>query len=77
MEHTICLATADRRRSLTFYRDRLGLEALGPLANDGIPEPLQLRLGSSVSLILIPPPVVSAGSPARTAASPNADRSCG
>jgi uncharacterized glyoxalase superfamily protein PhnB len=54
MEHTISLATADRRRSLAFYRDGLGLEAFGPLADDGIPEPLQVRLGSSVSLMLIP-----------------------
>ena len=54
MEHTISLATADRRRSLAFYRDGLGLEAFGPLADDDIPEPLQLRLGSSVSLMLIP-----------------------
>jgi uncharacterized glyoxalase superfamily protein PhnB len=54
MEHTISLATTDRRRSLTFYRDGLGLEAFGPLADDGIPEPLQLRLGSHVSLMLIP-----------------------
>jgi catechol 2,3-dioxygenase-like lactoylglutathione lyase family enzyme len=54
MNHTISLATADRRRSLTFYRDGLGLDAFGPIADDGIPEPLQLRLGSSVSLMLIP-----------------------
>ena len=54
MEHTICLATADRPRALAFYRDGLGLEPFGPLADDGIPEPLQLRLGSSVSLMLIP-----------------------
>ena len=54
MDHTISLATADRSRSLAFYRDGLGLEAFGPLADDGVPEPLQLRLGSSVSLMLIP-----------------------
>ena len=54
MEHTISLATADRRRSLAFYRDGLGLAAFGPVADDGIPEPLQFRLGSSVSLMLIP-----------------------
>jgi uncharacterized protein len=54
MHHTISLATADRRRSLVFYRDGLGLEAFGPLAEDGVPEPLQLRLSSSVSLMLIP-----------------------
>src|SRR5215203_7454059 len=54
MDHTISLATADQRRSLIFYRDGLGLEAFGPLADDGVPEPLQLRLASSVSLMLIP-----------------------
>ena len=54
MDHTVSLATADRSRALIFYRDGLGLEAFGPLADDGIPEPLQLRLASSVSLMLIP-----------------------
>jgi uncharacterized glyoxalase superfamily protein PhnB len=54
MNHTISAAIADRGRSLAFYRDGLGLEAFGPLAADGIPEPLQLRLASSVSLMLIP-----------------------
>ena len=54
MDHTISLAIADRRRSLTFYRDGLGLEAFGPLADDGVPEPLQLRLAPNVSLMLIP-----------------------
>ena len=54
MDHTISLATDDRRRSFVFYRDGLGLEAFGPLADDGVPEPLQLRLASSVSLMLIP-----------------------
>ncbi len=32
----------------------LGLEAFGPVADDGVPEPLQFRLASSVSLMLIP-----------------------
>ncbi len=54
MDHTISLATADRRRSLAFYRNGLGLEAFGPPADDGVPEPLQLRLGPSVTLMLIP-----------------------
>jgi len=54
MDHTISLATADRSRSLAFYREGLGLEAFGPLADDGVPEPLQLRLGPDVSLMLIP-----------------------
>ena len=54
MDHTISLATTDRSRSLAFYRDGLGLEAFGPLADDGVPEPLQLRLGPNVSLMFIP-----------------------
>jgi uncharacterized protein len=54
VDYTISLATSDRRRSLAFYRDGLGLEAFGPLADDGVPEPLQLRLASNVSLMLIP-----------------------
>jgi predicted lactoylglutathione lyase len=54
MDHTISLATADRGRSLVFYRDGLGLVPFGPLADDGVPEPLQLRLASHVSLMLIP-----------------------
>ena len=54
MEYTICLATSDRGRAHAFYRDGLGLEAFGPLAEDGLPEPLQLRLASNVSLMLIP-----------------------
>ena len=54
MNYTIGLATADRTRALAFYRDGLGLEAFGLLADDGVPEPLQLRLGTSVSLMLIP-----------------------
>lgn len=54
MDHTISMATADRSRSLAFYRDGLGLEAFGPLADDGAPEPLQFRLSPGVSLMLIP-----------------------
>jgi uncharacterized glyoxalase superfamily protein PhnB len=54
MDYTISLATTDRRRSLAFYSDGLGFEAFGPLADDGVPEPLQFRFGSSVSLMLIP-----------------------
>ena len=54
MDYTMSLATADRHRSLSFYCDGLGLEAFGPLADDGVPEPLQLRLAPSVSLMLIP-----------------------
>jgi catechol 2,3-dioxygenase-like lactoylglutathione lyase family enzyme len=34
MDHTICLATADRSRSLAFYRDGLGLEAFAAQVAD-------------------------------------------
>ena len=54
MNYTISLATADRNRALASYRDGLGVEAFGPLADDGVPEPLQLRLAPSTSLMLIP-----------------------
>ena len=54
MDYTISLATADRRRSFAFYRDGLGLEGFGPVAEDSVPEPLQLRLAPNVSLMLIP-----------------------
>lgn len=50
----ISLPIEDRRRSLAFYTDGLGLEATGPLADDGIPEPLQLVLDAHVTLMLIP-----------------------
>ena len=54
MDFTLSLATADRQRSLAFYQDGLGLAAFGPIADDGVPEPLQLRLAPSVSVMLIP-----------------------
>jgi len=50
----IALPTADRRTAHTFYRDGLGLEAFGEPADDGVPEPLQFRLGTDVNLMLIP-----------------------
>jgi predicted lactoylglutathione lyase len=50
----IALPIEDRRRSLAFYTEGLGLEAVGEPADDGVPEPLQLRLGADVRLMLIP-----------------------
>lgn len=50
----IALPIADRVRSLAFYTEGLGLEAVGEPAEDGVPEPLQLRLGADVHLMLIP-----------------------
>ena len=51
---TVCLPIADRRRSHTFYTDGLGLDAIGPVADDGVPEPLQVVLNDGVRLMLIP-----------------------
>lgn len=50
----IALPIADRRVSHDFYRDGFGFEAIGEPAEDGVPEPLRFRLGSEVSLMLIP-----------------------
>ncbi|HEV7722021.1 MAG TPA: VOC family protein [Iamia sp.] len=50
----IALPVEDRVRSHAFYTEGLGLEAVGPLADDGVPEPLQLRLGPDLHLMLIP-----------------------
>ena len=50
----ISLPTADRVRSHRFYRDGLGLEAVGELADDGVPEPLLFRLNPLARLMLIP-----------------------
>jgi uncharacterized protein len=50
----IALPIADRPTSYAFYRDALGLAAFGEPADDGVPEPLQFRLGADVSLMLIP-----------------------
>ncbi|WP_026313727.1 VOC family protein [Actinomadura flavalba] len=50
----ISLATADRRRAYDFYRDAFGFEAFGEAADDGVPEPLQFRLGDGAVLMFIP-----------------------
>ena len=50
----ISLPIADRRTSLAFYRDGLGLQPFGELADDGVPEPLQFDLGERVRMMLIP-----------------------
>jgi predicted lactoylglutathione lyase len=51
---TLCLPIADRPASLAFYRDGLGLEAFGPIADDGVPEPLQLTVSAGLVVMLIP-----------------------
>ncbi|HEX8803281.1 MAG TPA: VOC family protein [Acidimicrobiales bacterium] len=50
----VSLPIADRTRSHRFYRDGLGLEPLGPPAEDGVPEPLQFALGDGTRLVLVP-----------------------
>jgi uncharacterized protein len=50
----IALPIADRRVSHAFYRDGLGMVAFGDPADDGVPEPLQFRLGTDLTLMLIP-----------------------
>jgi predicted lactoylglutathione lyase len=50
----IALPVDDRVRAHAFYTEGLGLEAVGEPADDGVPEPLQLRLGADVHLMLIP-----------------------
>lgn len=51
---TLSLPIADRRASYAFYGAGLGLDAVGELADDGVPEPLQLELNDGVRLMLIP-----------------------
>jgi predicted lactoylglutathione lyase len=50
----VSLPIEDRPRSYRFYQDVLGLRAVGELADDGVPEPLQFVLGPGVTLMLIP-----------------------
>lgn len=50
----ISLPVADRARAYAFYRDALGLEATGELADDGLPEPLIFILNDRTHLMLIP-----------------------
>lgn len=50
----IALPIADRPRSFAFYRDGLGLEAIGEPAEDGVPEPLQFALNDGARIMLVP-----------------------
>jgi len=51
---TLCLPTADRRTAHDFYVAAFGLEPVGELASDGLPEPLQFVLDGDARLMLIP-----------------------
>lgn len=50
---TVCLPIADRLVSHTFYT-AIGFSALGDLAEDGLPEPLQFQISGGLRLMLIP-----------------------
>ena len=50
----VCLPTADRSTAFAFYRDGLGLTAFGPVADDGVPEPLQFVVNDGLHLMFIP-----------------------
>ncbi len=50
----ITLPIRERVRAHRFYTEALGLEPVGEPGEDGLPEPLQFRLGDGVNLMLIP-----------------------
>ncbi|MFB6394398.1 VOC family protein [Polymorphospora lycopeni] len=50
----VSLPIADRGVSYRFYRDGLGLEPFGEIAEDGFPEPLQFTLNEGLRIMLIP-----------------------
>lgn len=50
----VSLPVADRPRAHAFYRDGLGLEAIGEPADDGVPEPLVFALDGRTRLMLVP-----------------------
>ncbi len=50
----ISLPIADRQASYRFYGAGLGLRAVGELADDGVPEPLQFELNDGARLMLVP-----------------------
>src|SRR3954463_16646538 len=54
MAFALALPIADRRTAYDFYRSALHLTAVGPLAEDGIPEPLQFALARGANLVLVP-----------------------
>lgn len=50
----VSLPIADRRNSYRFYRDGLGLDAVGEPAEDSVPEPLQFALNDGARIMLVP-----------------------
>ncbi|TCP56749.1 hypothetical protein EV191_101695 [Tamaricihabitans halophyticus] len=51
---TVAMPIADRRVSYAFYGAGLGFSLPGELEEDGVPEPLQVRLGEQLHVALIP-----------------------
>ena len=51
---TVSLPIAERRTAHDFYVAAFGLEPVGEIASDGLPEPLQFVLGGEARLMLIP-----------------------
>ncbi len=51
---TVALPIVDRRASHGFYCEGLGWEAFGEPADDGVPEPLQLRIADGVVVMFVP-----------------------
>ncbi|WP_114559630.1 VOC family protein [Desertihabitans aurantiacus] len=66
----IAMPTTDRVAAHAFYGAGLGLPTPGPLAGDGVPEPLQVELGEGCRLMLVPPGGFGWMTPGRTAAGP-------
>ena len=50
----ICLPIQDRRRAYEFFTEGMGFLAVGPIAEDGLPEPLQLHVSANVRIMLVP-----------------------
>ena len=48
------LPIADRRRAADFYRAFLQSDPFGAIADDGLPEPLQFRVNTDTTILLIP-----------------------
>ncbi|MDP9794773.1 putative glyoxalase superfamily protein PhnB [Catenuloplanes nepalensis] len=51
---SVSLPITDRQASHDFYSDGFGLPAVGEIASDGLPEPLQFDVGNGVLIILVP-----------------------
>jgi uncharacterized glyoxalase superfamily protein PhnB len=51
---TVSLPTGDLRRAFEFYRDGLGLQLVGELRGDQLPEPVQFLLDARTHLMLVP-----------------------